>query len=148
MAQTFPVNRPPGLLHPGLVAAGAALLVAAFVTDILYWQTLSDQWETFSVWLLTGGLVLAALAGLALLLDVALRRLGAMAWWRFAGLVAAALLSLLNAFVHSRDAYVAVMPQGLELSVVVTALLFAVGRRGWSLGAVPSSNPSQPGKAS
>ncbi|MHB8286782.1 MAG: DUF2231 domain-containing protein, partial [Caulobacteraceae bacterium] len=36
---------------------------------------------------------------------------------------AAALLSLLNAFVHSRDAWTSVVPDGITLSVIVTALL-------------------------
>jgi uncharacterized membrane protein len=33
------------------------------------------------------------------------------------------LISLLNAFVHSRDAYTAVVPDGLTLSAIVVAVL-------------------------
>jgi uncharacterized membrane protein len=134
-------------LHPGLIASGAVLLIAAFVTDILYAQTLSSEWETFSIWLLTGGLILAGLSGLALLLDLALRRVTSIAWLRFAGLTVAALLALLNAFIHSRDSYTAVVPQGLELSGLVTVLLLLVGWRGWSLSGPRRSNSSQPGNA-
>ena len=48
----------------------------------------------------------------------------------------AALLSVLNALVHSRDAYTAVVPEGLVLSAVVAALLIAVGfGGGWALEA-------------
>ena len=131
---------PQPLLHPRLIGPGATLLMAALATDLIYWRSLSFLWETFSIWLLTGGLVLAGLAGLALLLDVVMRRVTFMDWPRFCGLAAAALLALLNAFVHSRDGYTAVIPQGLVLSIVVTVLLLVVGWRGWSLSAPISSN--------
>jgi uncharacterized membrane protein len=147
MAETHHPTDPPQLLHPRLIAPGAALLIAAFATDVVYWRTLLFQWNNFSIWLITAGLVLAGLAGLALLLDVARRRVGAMAWGRFAGFTLAALLSLLNAFVHSRDAYAAVYPQGLGLSALVTVILGVLGWRGWSLRAVRRSHPSKPGNA-
>jgi uncharacterized membrane protein len=147
MTETLQAVRPPTLLHPPLVAAGAALLIAAFATDVVYWRTLLFQWDNFSIWLILAGLVLAALAGLALLLDVARGRIGAMAWGRFAGFVVAALLSLLNAFIHSRDAYTAVYPQGLALSAVVTVILVVLGWHGWSLRVARRSHSSQPGEA-
>lgn len=125
------------LFHPPLVASGAALLIAALATDVIYWRTFLTQWENFSVWLITGGLLLAALAGIALVLDLALRRAGRMHWLDFAMLTVAALLSVLNAFIHSRDGYTAVVPEGLALSAIVTVLLLAAGWRGWSLCAVP-----------
>ena len=122
------------LLHPGPVAVGAALLIAAFGTDVLYWKTLLFQWNNFSGWLLLAGLVTAALAGIAFAIDLISRRLRRVAWLRLAGVTAAALLSLVNIFVHSRDAYAAVVPEGILLSALVTVLLIAVGVRGWSLG--------------
>jgi uncharacterized membrane protein len=61
---------------------------------------------------------------------------------RFSGFCAAALLSLLNALVHSRDAYSAVAPEGLELSALVSAILVIVGWRGWSVSARHSSRPT------
>jgi uncharacterized membrane protein len=128
---------PRNLLHPRVVAAGAALLLAGFVTDVCYWRTLLVQWENFSMWLIAGGLAVALLAGLLLLLDVILGRLTSIAWGRFAVLTAAALISFVNAFVHSRDAYTAVVPQGLALSVVAAALLLVVGAHGWSLRLEP-----------
>jgi uncharacterized membrane protein len=123
-----------GLLHPGLIASGATLLIAAFATDIVYWQSLLFQWNNASAWLLAAGLVLAALGAIALLVDLALRRVGRIAWLRLAALAVAALLSLLNAFVHSRDAYTAVVPEGITLSGVVALILIVVGvGGGWSL---------------
>jgi uncharacterized membrane protein len=141
-------NTPTMLVHPSLIAAGAILLMAAFVTDLAYWRTLDTQWENFSIWLIPAGLVFAGLAGLALLAEHYLKRLQAVVWWRFALLAAAALLSLLNAFVHSRDAYVAVVPEGVALSAIVTALLLIDGWFGWSLRAPAQSSSSQQGKAS
>jgi uncharacterized membrane protein len=149
MTEASHATHPPTLLHPLLIGSGAALLIGTLVTDLLYWQTASMQWETFSIWLLTAGLILAALAGLAFLLDVLLRRVGAIAWWRFAALTAAALLSLLNAFIHSRDGYTSVVPEGLVLSTIVTLILLAIGWRGWSLaGARPSPSTSSQGAGS
>jgi uncharacterized membrane protein len=120
-------------LHPRLISAGAALLIAAFGTDVMYAKTLLFQWNNFSIWLLAAGLVLAAFAGLALVLDFALHRIAAINWLRFCGVGAAALLSLLNAFVHSRDAYTAVVPEGIALSALVSAILVIVGWRSWSV---------------
>jgi uncharacterized membrane protein len=102
-------------------------------TDLLYWRTSLFQWANFSIWLITGGLLLALVAGVALLLDVLLGRAGPIRWRRFTLLAVVALLSLLNAFVHSRDAWTSVVPQGLILSTIVTILLLVSGWLGWSL---------------
>jgi uncharacterized membrane protein len=126
-------------LHPRLIGSGAMLLIAAFATDVIYAKTLLFQWDNFSVWLLTCGLLLAAFAGVALVLDILLHRVARIDWERFAGFAVAALLSLLNAFVHSRDAYTAVVPQGIVLSASVAILLVFIGWWGWSVSA-PSSH--------
>jgi uncharacterized membrane protein len=131
------------LIHPPFVAAAGALLIAATITDLTYAKSLLFQWSNFSIWLITGGLVVAAIAGLALLLDVLLGRAGAVNWLRFGLLTAAALLSLLNAFVHSRDAYTAVVPQGVVLSVVVTIILLIVVWHGWAVAAT-RARPKEP----
>ena len=122
------------LLHPGLIASGATLLIATFVSDYLYWDTLLFQYHNFSGWLLAGGLVLSLLAAIAFMIDLVRGRIGRIAWLRFAGLAAAALLGTLNAFVHSRDAYASVVPEGITLSAIVTVILLIVGiGGGWSL---------------
>jgi uncharacterized membrane protein len=128
--------------HPRLIGSGAALLIAALVTDVIYAKTLLFQWDNFSIWLLTMGLLLAAFAGLALVFDIGSHRISGIDWPRFLGFTAAALLSLLNAFVHSRDAYTAVVPQGLELSALASAILVILGRRGWNVGAHHFSHPN------
>lgn len=136
MTQVDVPERPRALLHPGLVASGATLLIAGFVSDILYWRTLLFQWNNVSQWLVAAGLVLALLAAIAFVVDLATKRVGRIAWLRFAGLAVAAVLGLVNAFVHSRDAYTAVVPQGIILSAIITVILLVVGLTGgWSLAA-------------
>jgi uncharacterized membrane protein len=123
-----PRRRP---LHPGFIAAGSTLLIAAFVTDLMYWHTALMQWANFSAWLITAGLVLALLASIVLVVDVLSDRTGRISWLRFCLVAAAALLSLVNVFVHSRDAWTSVVPQGIGLSVIVTLLLLVSAFGGW-----------------
>ena len=104
-----------------------------FLTDLLYWRTLLFQWNNFSGWLLLAGLIVAGIAGIAFVVDLARGLVRQISWLRLLGLTAAALLSLLNAFVHSRDSYTAVVPEGIILSAIVAVILIAVGFRGWSL---------------
>jgi uncharacterized membrane protein len=121
-------------IHARLMPVGAALLMAALVTDLAYLKTVSVEWETFSVWLIAGGLVIAGVAALGLLVDlIAFRRRFKVSWLLLLCAVVAVLLSILNAFVHSRDGYTAVQPTGLTLSIIVTALLIVLGINGWSV---------------
>ena len=128
-----PLSRSGSPLHPRLIGLGAPLLIAALATDLAYANSLLFQWENFSIWLLAGGLLLAALAGLAVLLDIVLHRLTRIDWLRFEGFSAAALLSVLNALVHSRDGYTSVVPEGLILSALVVVILAVTGWLGWSM---------------
>jgi uncharacterized membrane protein len=104
------------------------------LTDLAYWRTTNFIWETFSVWLLTAGCIVAAFAGVA----------GLITWFRqrhvrtlrFAGLhvitsLVALILAIVNTFVHSRDAYTAVVPQGLALSIIVVILMLLATWFGW-----------------
>jgi glucose/arabinose dehydrogenase/uncharacterized membrane protein len=98
----------------------------AFVTDIAYWHTASMTWETFSIWLITAGLVMAgitAVAGFAEYVINAASRAVRPAWPHLLGNVLAVALSVVNAFVHSRDGYTAVVPAGLILSEFVLLIL-------------------------
>src|ERR687892_2812151 len=123
-------------LHAGFVAAGAALFIAALVTDLMYYSTAIWQWANFSAWLITGGLILALLAGISLAVDVLVRRAGPISWLHFGLLTLAALLALINVLIHSRDAWTSVVPEGILLSLVVSILLVVIGPRGWSVTAV------------
>ncbi len=113
-------------LYPALVPAAAAFFAAALVTDILYWRTARMTWETFSVWLITAGLLVSAAAAVVGIVDIARgRRLHALtpSWPRVLGDFLAVLLAILNAFVHSRDGYTSVVPTGLILSALVVLIL-------------------------
>ena len=121
-------------IHQIFVPLVAAFLLGAFATDLIYLETVSYLWETFSIWLLTAGLVIAPFAGIALLFDLVVRRSTFKpAWFRVIVCVVAALLSLINAFIHSRDGYTAVMPSGLTLDVIVGVLIVVLGCYGWNL---------------
>ena len=116
-----PRGRP---IHKMLVSFSAAYFAGALVTDLVYWQIPDVLWERFSVWLITAGLIMAGLAAIAYVIDLAGgRRIDSPAWPRAVGYAIAVLFSLVNAFVHSRDGYTAVVPTGLMLSGLVVAVL-------------------------
>ena len=121
------------LLHRGFIGAGGILLIAAFGTDYTYYTTALWQWANFSTWLITAGLIVMLVAVILLLIDFATGRAGRLNTVSFILVAAAALLSLVNAFVHSRDAWTSVVPQGILLSAVSTILLLIAGARGWTL---------------
>ena len=82
-----------------------ACFIGTFLTDLAYLATASVLWETFSVWLLTIGLVVAGLAILAGIADlVRSRRVRGLERrpLRVVGEFVAFGLSLVNVFVHSR----------------------------------------------
>jgi uncharacterized membrane protein len=117
-----PRGRP---IHKMLVSFSAAYFAGALVTDLVYWQIPDVLWERFSIWLIAAGLIMAGLAAVAYVIDLAGgRQIDTPTWPRVVGYALAVLLSLMNAFVHSRDGYTAVVPTGLMLSgLVIVALL-------------------------
>jgi uncharacterized membrane protein len=137
MLNELPASFPkagPRPVHPVLLPLAAAFLLGAFVTDVLYVQTYLGMWETFSIWLLAAGMVVAFFVGIALLVDLVFRhRSFRPAWFRLLIGVIGAVLSLINAFVHSRDGYTAVMPTGITLSAVVAVIIVILGCCGWNL---------------
>ena len=123
-------------IHPMLVPFPIAFFFGAFVTDLAYWRAPDAMWESFSVWLITAGLVMSGFAALAGVIDFAgsrrIRKLKP-AWPHVLGNVVVIALSLVNAFVHSRDGYTAVVPEGLILSGVVVLILLFTGWMGWEM---------------
>jgi uncharacterized membrane protein len=123
-------------IHPMLVPFPIVCFVGTLITDLVYWRTAQMQWANFSAWLLVAGLVMAAFAALAGLIDFfGERRIRALrpAWIHVVGNVVAVALSIVNAFVHSRDAYNSVVPLGLVLSFLVVAILLVTGWNGWDM---------------
>jgi len=121
------------LLHRGFIAASGALLIAAFGTDYCYYQTSLSQWSNFSAWLITIGLLVMLVAIILLAIDFVTGRARRLEPVSFLLVMAAGLLSLINVFIHSRDAWTSVVPQGIFLSAAATILFAIAGARGWSL---------------
>ncbi len=131
-----PAVRPAFPIHVILAAYPIACFTGAFATDIAYAQTYEMQWANFSVWLITAGLVMGAIAAVAGIVDFALnqaarhRRTG---WVHSVGNALVLLLSLWNVFVHSRDGYTSVVPTGLILSGIVALLVLVTSWIGTSI---------------
>jgi uncharacterized membrane protein len=119
-----------------LVGFPIALFVATFVSDLTFWQTGNAFWATASFWLLAAGLVMAALAALAGLVDFfgepKIRVLND-AWWHAGGNVLAVLLQFGNWLLRYQSGDAAILPIGLLLSLVVVCILLFTGWKGWSL---------------
>jgi uncharacterized membrane protein len=119
-----------------LVPIPIACFVGTFATDLAYWSTANMQWAVISSWLLTVGLIVALFAVIAGLIDFLgdrrIRDLRAV-WIHAGGNALALILSIFNAFVHSRDGYTSVVPTGLILSALVVLILLVTGWEGWAM---------------
>ena len=112
------------LLNP--VAFG--LFAGALIFDVVYASNADILWMKAAAWMIAIGLI-AAIAPRLINLVRVWRPLGGVGrpgdkaafWLHLVGIVAA----IVNAFVHSRDAY-AVVPEGVWLSVATVAL-FVIG---------------------
>jgi uncharacterized membrane protein len=121
-------------IHPIPVPISIACFAGAFVTDLVCWQTAAVMWESFSDWLITAGLIMAGFAIIAFVIDfIGGKHIRALSWPYAVGYPLAVLLSLINAFVHSRDSYTAVVPTGLMLSALVVVILLFTGWVRWVL---------------
>ena len=102
--------------------------VGALVTDIAYSRSAYLMWLHFSEWLIAAGLAFGALAVLALLVEfIASRavRTARIGWAHLVLFCAALVVELVNAFVHTRDGWTAVVPTGMTLSVIGALLALA-----------------------
>ena len=112
-------------IHPMLIPFPIAFFVATFVCDLVYWQTASLAWATAATWLLGAGLVMAALAAVAGLIDVlGDQRIRALndVWWHAGGNVVVVLIELYNWYARYAEGTAAVVPKGLILSLVVVVI--------------------------
>jgi uncharacterized membrane protein len=135
LSDTRPSTKPRGRpIHRMPASFSAAYFAGALVTDLVYWQMPDVLWERFSIWLIFAGLIMAGLATIAYVIELAgSRQIDRPAWPRVAGYALAVLLALINAFVHSRDGYTAVVPTGLMLSGLVVVVLLLTASVGMAL---------------
>src|ERR1700755_2859532 len=80
-------------IHQVLAPFPVAYFAAALATDLAYWRTAEVMWERFSIWLIAGGLVLAALVALAAISDLAFGKQRPV-WFRAVSYLAGVLVSL------------------------------------------------------
>ena len=110
-----------GLLNP--IPFGC--FVAALIFDIVYLRTANMLWDKGAAWLIVFGLLFAVVPRLVNLAQVWVTgrrnatRIDKLDFWLNLFAIVAAIV---NAFVHSRDAY-AVVPAGVWLSACTVALL-------------------------
>ena len=113
-----------GLLNP--IPFGC--FVAALIFDIIYSETAVMLWDKGAAWLIVFGLLFAVVPRLVNLTQVWVTsrrtstRTDRLDFWLN---LFAIVVAIVNAFVHSRDAY-AVVPTGLWLSVC-TVILLSIG---------------------
>ena len=103
-----------------------ACFTCALLTDIAYYKTTDMTWADFSAWLLAVGMFTGVLAAIAGLVDlVRLRRTPASrpVWPLVLGSIIVLALALINNFVHSRDAWTSVIPEGLGLSALTVIIM-------------------------
>jgi len=123
-------------IHAMLVPIPITCFVGTFLTDIAYWKTANMLWANMSAWLLTMGLVVSVFVVIAGVTDfLGDRRIRALrpVWIHGLGNALALILSIFNAFIHSRDAYTSVVPTGLILSGLVVLILLVTGWTGWTM---------------
>ena len=123
-------------LHPMLIPFPVACFVLTLVSDLGFWKSGDPFWTTASLWLLGVGLIGAALAAVAGLIDLfgddRIRDLND-AWLHAGGNIVAVLIQLYNwysRYAHGSDA---VIPTGLILSLIVVLGLLFTGWKGWEM---------------
>ncbi len=123
-------------LHPMVVPFPIAFLVGTLVTDIVYLATGDPFWARMSLYLVGAGLVMGAIAAILGLTDFfTIRRVRSLSagWIHFLGNAAALLLSLANVWIRAGSPAAAVLPAGIILSAVTTAILGVTGWMGGEL---------------
>ncbi|WP_250515118.1 DUF2231 domain-containing protein [Caballeronia sp. INDeC2] len=101
------------------------LFVGTLIFDITYMTTRNVLWGKGAAWLVTAGLLIAIIPRLLNLGHVWVQRRHVVSriekidfWLNLLAIIA----TIVNAFVHSRDAY-AMVPENVVLSVITVALL-------------------------
>jgi uncharacterized membrane protein len=121
-------------IHPMLIPFPIACFVLTLFSDIALWRTGNDFWTAASLWLLGIGLIFAALAAVAGLVDVVSDdqiRSMTDAWMHAGGNVLAVVIELYNWYMRLEGG--AAIPTGLVLSLIVVLILLFTGWKGWEM---------------
>ncbi len=112
-------------LHPMLVPFPIAFWVGAFVSDLVYWATTDPFWARMSLWLVGAGVIMGALAAVLGLTDFLTipRARQQTGWIHFLGNALALVISLANVLLRASNPVAPVLPVGIILSAVTTAIL-------------------------
>jgi len=123
-------------VHPILITLPIGLFVATFIFDLIYWSTRAEAFATAASWLLGCGLIAAAFAAVAGLVDFAgdarIRNISD-AWQHAVGNVVMVLIQLFSFYYRFRHGVEAIVPTGLVLSLISVALLLFTGWKGGEL---------------
>jgi len=123
-------------IHPMLIPFPVAFFVATLVCDVAFWRNGNATVATSATWLLGAGLVMAALAAVAGLIDfLGDQRIRALndAWLHAGGNVLIVLLELYNWYTRYSQGTPAIVPTGLILSAIAVAGLLFTGWKGWEM---------------
>jgi len=123
-------------IHPILITLPIGLFVATFLFDVVFWSTRTQIWATAALWLLGFGLIGAAAAATAGVIDfVGDRRIRNLsdAWQHAIGNVVLVLIQLFSFYQRYRYGTSAVVPLGLSLSFVAVLIMLFTGWKGGDL---------------
>jgi uncharacterized membrane protein len=123
-------------IHSMLVTLPIALFIATLACDLIYWRSGTEGWATAGMWLLGAGLLGAAAAAIAGLVDfLGDQRIRAFsdAWWHAGGNILLVLIELYSWYARYMEGSSAVVPKGLILSLIAVALLLFTGWKGGEL---------------
>lgn len=123
-------------LHPILITLPIGLFAGTLLCDLVYWWTANPAFATAGMWILGAGLVGAALAAVAGLIDFIgdgrIRAIGD-AWQHAIGNVILVLVQLFSFYWRYRYGASAVLPLGLILSLVAVGIMVFTGWKGGEL---------------
>src|SRR3569623_1795135 len=123
-------------MHPMLIPFPIVGFVGTFLVDIALKSTGDEFWYRMGLWLLGVGLIFAALAALAGLIDVLsdtqIRNLDD-AWMHAGGNIIAVLLELVNFYQRYSGGATSASGTGIWISLVVVVILLFTGWKGWEM---------------
>lgn len=129
-----PINlRPIHPLHAILLSFPFPLFLGTLASDLAYRSSFQIQWANFAQWLNAGGLFVGAFVGLWALVNLFRRETRGQRRTivYFLVLLAMWVVGLMNAFVHTKDAW-AIMPEAVWLSAISALLALVAAWIGYS----------------